>query len=74
MLSIRKTFGFAVRKHRYKLGLSQERLAELADIHRTYISSVELGKVVVGIDVAYKLAKALGTSLQRLIAEAEKSC
>ena len=68
-----KAFGLAVRKRRQKLGLSQERLAEIADIHRTYISSIELGKVAVGIEVCYKVAKALKTRLYKLIQEAEKS-
>jgi transcriptional regulator with XRE-family HTH domain len=38
---------------------SQEDFAEKAEVHRTYISSVELGKVSVGIEVANKLAIAL---------------
>ena len=37
---------------REKLRLSQEDFAELANVHRTYVSSVELGKVNVGIEVA----------------------
>ena len=43
-MNILKTFGDRVREIREKKGLSQEKLAELADLHRTYISSVELGK------------------------------
>lgn len=63
----------AVRKRRHKLGLSQEQFAELADIHRTYVSSIELGKVDVGISVVYKIAGALKTSLSKLSQEIEKS-
>lgn len=66
-----KAFGRVVRRRREKLGLSQEALAAKAGIHRTYISSVELGKVRLGLDVAKKVAGGLGASLSDLIAEAE---
>ena len=42
---ISKAFGRVVRERREALGLSQEALAARAGIHRTYISSIELGKV-----------------------------
>jgi transcriptional regulator with XRE-family HTH domain len=67
----RRTFGRAVRGKRESLGLSQEDFAELAKIHRTYVSSIELGKVSVGIEVAHSLALALGMRLSDLIREAE---
>jgi len=60
-----------IRKYRLKLKLSQETLAEKADIHRTYVSDIELGKVDISITVAYKLAKALKLSFSRLVKEAE---
>jgi transcriptional regulator with XRE-family HTH domain len=53
------------------LGISQEAFAEKADVHRTYISSVELGKVNVGIEVANQLAEALGIKLSNLVRLAE---
>ena len=56
----RKTLGIAIRRERERLELSQEDFAELAQVHRTYISSVELGKVNVGVEVANQLASALG--------------
>lgn len=62
----------AVRRRRHKLALSQEDFADKADIHRTYVSSIELGKVDVGIGTAYKIATALNLPLSRLINEAEK--
>jgi len=69
---VERTFGMAIRRRRHRLKLSQEDFAEKADVHRTYISSVELGKVSVGIGIAYKLARALGTPLSRLLQEAER--
>ena len=68
----RQDFGMAIRRRRHKLKLSQEDFAELANIHRTYVSSIELAKVDMGIGVAYKIAKALNTPLSKLLKEAEK--
>jgi transcriptional regulator with XRE-family HTH domain len=67
----RKSFGHAVRVEREKLRLSQEVFAERANVHRTYISSIELGKVSVGLDVANSLAVALGLKFSDLIKRAE---
>lgn len=67
----RYSFGRAVRREREALELSQEEFAERAEVHRTYVSSIELGKVNVGIEVAGNLARALGVRLSDLIAKAE---
>jgi transcriptional regulator with XRE-family HTH domain len=67
----RLTFGRAIRSAREKHGLSQEDFAERANVHRTYISSVELGKVNVGIEIANSLAAALGLRLSELVRRAE---
>ena len=69
----REEFGVAVRRKRHKLNLSQEDFADKADIHRTYVSSIELGKVDVGIGTAYKVAAALDLPLSTLIKEAERN-
>jgi transcriptional regulator with XRE-family HTH domain len=66
-----KTFGQVVRRMRDKQGLSQEALAAKAGIHRTYVSSIELGKVRVGLEIAKMVADGLGISLSELIAQAE---
>ena len=55
-----------VRQTREGLGLSQEDFADKAGIHRTYVSSIELGKVQVSIGIANKLARALEISLSDL--------
>jgi transcriptional regulator with XRE-family HTH domain len=67
----RRTFGRAVREERLRLGLSQEAFAERARVHRTYVSSIELGKVSVGIEVANELASALDLRLSELVHLAE---
>jgi len=66
-----RTFGRAVRSERVRRQLSQEDFAEKAGIHRTYVSSIELGKVSVGIEVANHLAIALGLRLSELVSLAE---
>jgi transcriptional regulator with XRE-family HTH domain len=70
----RREFGMAVRKVRHKLNLSQEKFADIANIHRTYVSAIELGKVDIGISVAYKIAAALKTPLSKLIKITENNC
>lgn len=67
-----RAFGKVIRKRRLKLKLSQEAFAEKAEIHRTYVSAIELGKVDIGIGVAYKIAVALNTSLSKIFSEIEK--
>lgn len=52
-------FGLNVVYYRKKKRLSQSQLAELVDIHRTYVSSIELGKVSVSFDILFKLAEVL---------------
>lgn len=68
---ISQAFGRVAQRHREAKGISQEVLAEIAGIHRTYVSKIELGKVRLGLDIAKKVAEALGEPLGRLIDEAE---
>jgi transcriptional regulator with XRE-family HTH domain len=46
--------------------ISQEDLAEMADLHRTYISDVERGVRNVSIATASRIAQALGVDLKDL--------
>jgi len=62
-----KHFGDKVRELRMKRGLSQEQLAELSGLHRTYISSLELGKRNVSLINIFALAKALGVTPDKLL-------
>jgi transcriptional regulator with XRE-family HTH domain len=62
-----KRFGDKVRELRIKKGLSQEQLAELSGLHRTYISSLELGKRNVSLINIFVLAKALGVTPDKLL-------
>ena len=60
-----------MRHVRTKRGLSQEALAERADLHRTYISGIELGKRNLGLVNLYRLARALDLTASELLATAE---
>ncbi|MBD2596818.1 helix-turn-helix transcriptional regulator [Nostoc spongiaeforme FACHB-130] len=70
-VDIKLRFGRSVRKRRRELDLSQEELAEKAELHRTYISSIESGKCNVSLDNIEKLAKALNISIPDLFANSD---
>lgn len=55
----RQAFGGRLRDLRLARGLSQERLAEQADLHRNHVGTVERGERSVGLDTILALAGAL---------------
>ena len=55
----RAAFGRRVRELRAQRGLSQERLAEVSGLHRTYVSSLERGQRNVSLENIHRLAAAL---------------
>ena len=61
---IKKFFGEKLRSIRISKELSQEKLAELAELDRTYISSVELGKRNISIINICRLASALEINIK----------
>lgn len=68
-MDIEKKFGAVVKKWREKLRLSQDDLAQRADLHRTYISDIERGARNVSLKNVERLAEAMGISLAMLFAE-----
>lgn len=66
-LDPRVELGKAVRKKRRLLGLSQEGLAERADLHWTYIGGIERGERNVSLLNLVKIAHALGLTPSRLL-------
>jgi transcriptional regulator with XRE-family HTH domain len=60
-------FGRRLRDIRQRKGISQEKLADLAGLHRTYVSSVERGERNITLTTIAKLAAALGTRPAELI-------
>lgn len=65
-------FGLRVRMLREKAGLSQEKLAELTDVHRTYISGVERGRQNISLLTMKKLAQALSVEMEGLVVGAQE--
>jgi transcriptional regulator with XRE-family HTH domain len=60
-------FGANVRKGRLDKGISQEELASLAGLHRTYIGMIERAEKNITLTSASKIAKALDIPLATLI-------
>jgi transcriptional regulator with XRE-family HTH domain len=71
MPPLRQRLGRAIRRLRSEAGVSQEKLADKARLHRTTMSEIERGISNVSVDIAERIAKALGVSLSRLFEEAE---
>jgi CheY-like chemotaxis protein/DNA-binding XRE family transcriptional regulator len=65
-------FGTRVKRLRNDLGISQEDLAELAELDRTYIGHVERGARNVSLSTIDKLARALKVSTASLLSEPEE--
>ena len=64
----RQVFAHNLRSIRLQKGLTQEELAELSGLHRTYVGSVERGERNISIDNMERLAHALQCSLHELLA------
>ncbi len=60
-------FASKLKAMRLKKGVSQERLAEMAGLHRTYVSLVERGTCNISLLNIHKLAEALGVPLTKLM-------
>ena len=63
----RKLIGQRVRDLRVAKGLSQEKLAELAKLHRNYVGSIERGQKNAGVVSIVRLAHALSERPSRLL-------
>jgi len=60
-------FGQNLRAIRERAGISQEKLAEEAGLHRTYVSSVERGQRNISLLNIARLAKALDVPMSKLV-------
>ncbi|ASL41399.1 MULTISPECIES: helix-turn-helix domain-containing protein [Acetobacter] len=66
-MSIREILAANLKRYRRERGVSQEELAHLAEIDRTYISSLERCQYAASIEVVDRLAKALGVRASQLL-------
>ena len=70
--SLSPWLGVAIRQRREARGLSQEALAEQANLHRTYISLVERAARNISVDALSGIADALELRPSQLLQQAEK--
>lgn len=69
---IRELFARRLKQLRLLKGFSQETLADLAGLHRTYVGSVERSERNISIDNMERLAKALEVDIIDLLREPEE--
>lgn len=68
-MDVTQVFAENIKRFRQKQGLSQEALADLAGLHRTYIGAVERGERNITLLNANKIAEALGLQLSDCLKE-----
>ena len=73
MSDVAKIIGQRIRNYRTKKGLSQEKLAELAGCHPTYIGQLERGEKNATLESVEKIASAMDISLSELFDKLGKS-
>jgi transcriptional regulator with XRE-family HTH domain len=61
--------GLRIRHFRKAADLSQEKLAELSDLHPVYVGNVERGEENISIDSLVRIAHALKVTVSELAAE-----
>lgn len=69
---VQMAFGKAVRKARKARGISQEALADLAGLHRTYVGDVERGERNISLLNMSKIARAMHLKLSEMVSDSEK--
>lgn len=62
-------FGLKIRKIRKQKGLSQEQLAELSDLDRSYMGHIERGEKNITLLKIYQIANALQIDVNKLFIE-----
>ena len=63
----RRVLGENIRLHRQKAGLTQEKLAELADLHTNFVGDIERGEENVSVDALVRLASSLRVKVADLV-------
>jgi len=65
----RRKLGDKIRHYRKQAGLTQEQLAEKADLHHNFIGEVERGNMETSLTSLLRIAKALGVRVRELVDE-----
>ena len=66
-MDLRDVFASNLRRLRHASGMSQEELADQAQINRTYVSKLETGVTYAGLEIIGKLADVLGVEATELL-------
>jgi transcriptional regulator with XRE-family HTH domain len=66
----RKALGDTIRAYRVAMGISQEKLAEIADVHRNYIGKIERGEQNITINSLCQLATVFEKPLSEILGDA----
>lgn len=72
-MEILQELGDIIRSRRKAKGLSQEKLAELADVHRTYIGAVERGEQNICFVNLCRIAASLNVPLSEMLEPLDES-
>lgn len=67
-----KRFGMAIKTLREQKGISQEKLGEIADLHRTYIGMIERAERNITLKNIDKIAKALDVEISTIFENIEQ--
>lgn len=70
-MDIVKIFGTNLKKYRKEQGLSQEKLADMCGLHRTYISAIERYRRSISLENVQRIADALNVETYKLFIEGE---
>ncbi len=70
-MDIVKIFGTNLKKYRKEQGLSQEKLADMCGLHRTYISAIERYRRSISLENVQRIADALDVDTYKLFIEGE---
>lgn len=63
----KRVVGERIRAQRKRLGLTQERVAEVAELDRKHISTIEAGKTAPGVYTLIRIAGALHVPVEELV-------
>lgn len=70
-MELAQAFGLVLKQKRKTAGLSQEKLAEICSLERTYISFLERGERKPSLNITFKIAEAFDLKASKLVAEVE---
>jgi transcriptional regulator with XRE-family HTH domain len=71
--TIEQSFGQLLRRQRSAKGISQEELAHLSGLHRTYVSQIERGLKSPSLGTLSALAKALELEISEMVRDLSRS-